>query len=183
MSFMPLRSNNIKFFTLNSFSNNLYALYQKKTDYGLLKGIVCLWNLDSDNKINLFLHEKTIAQKVAKYSQSFIESGTQQTPLLLTYDTTDELPDIAEIVSQTDCILEDEEVGENNNIFKYIIEDKNKEQITKYLQQIQEVYLIDGHHRYEAAKNLAKLNGLRSIVVMLVAKKTYFLMRSIESLK
>lgn len=173
---MPLCFDNIKFSNADFNNNNCYAVYRKSTDYGLLEGIVCLLNLGTNKSIDLFLHEKTIAQKVNKYSKSFVETGTQLTPILLSYDTTNGIPDlIDEVINKIGCISKDVEAYNEVNSFKYIIADEQKEHISKYLQKIKEVYLIDGHHRYEAAKNLAKLSGINTIVVMLVARKKLFL--------
>ena len=172
MCFTPLKSGSIK--SYNIAIDNIYGIYNAETTYGALNGVICLLNIDYDKKINIFLHEHTIDEKVQRYFQSFKHTRVQFTPVLLAYDTSNDIPDLVDIAKALTYSCAKKYCFSYKE-FNITLSNEQCKIVFDYINAIPELYLIDGHHRYEAARNLAKKNGSHTLVVMLVAKKRLLL--------
>ncbi len=168
MYFTPLKSKNIKSYRIAT--NSVYGVYSAETIYGNLNGVICLLNIDQSKKINILLHERTVKEKVQSYFESFMQARVQFTPVLLAYDTYDNIPDLVDVIKAF-ASTSSKKYCFSNKKFSITFSNEQSQIVFDYINAIPELYLIDGHHRYEAAKNLAKKNGSHTLVVMLVAKQ------------
>lgn len=130
--------------------------------------IGCLMLLDVA-KTKIFEHENAEINKVKSYMQNLNATNVQKTPVTIAVKTKEShslLKKLLLDIKATNVpLLVNENNGQTNSIWAI---DKSLNSIVSQLLQQQQLYVIDGHHRYNAIKMNANLGGHSKMLAWIV---------------
>lgn len=119
-------------------------LYQQQFINGLIL------NMQSSDFLTekIVHHEKVYSPKVASFYSQFSLNKIQHTPILLGFSS-DEFDSILNL-----CKTDSQPIKLDKNERIWAVDNKNKHLLDRFLHQLPELLLIDGHHRFHALQAL-----------------------------
>lgn len=125
--------------------NSLYYIVEGGVPY-----IIGMLDLDYLNN-NCRIHEKVIHTKVEKCTEYFKNVCYNSSPIMLSFDSKDSDLNLEEIISECDANLYNNNEGSITQYGK--VHDDIAERVLVSMNNIEKMYILDGHHRTQSYIN------------------------------
>ncbi|KAB1159918.1 DUF1015 domain-containing protein [Tenacibaculum aiptasiae] len=139
-----------------------FYIYQKTTPTNSFCGIIAATSVEDYHNDVIKKHEGTLRERELLFENYLKNTGFNSEPVLLTYPDNDVIESIIKKYQAERAEYEFSTTDKDHHLL-WIVNDKNDiEQITKAFDNVDTLYIADGHHRSTSscllAKNLAKDN-------------------------
>ncbi|WP_272148693.1 DUF1015 domain-containing protein [Tenacibaculum aiptasiae] len=139
-----------------------FYIYQKTTPTNSFCGIIAATSVEDYHNDVIKKHEGTLRERELLFENYLKNTGFNSEPVLLTYPDNDVIESIIKKYQVERAEYEFSTTDKDHHLL-WIVNDKNDiEQITKAFDNVDTLYIADGHHRSTSscllAKNLAKDN-------------------------
>ena len=139
-----------------------FYIYQKTTPTNSFCGIIAATSVEDYHNDVIKKHEGTLRERELLFENYLKNTGFNSEPVLLTYPDNDVIESIIKKYQAERAEYEFSTTDKDHHLL-WIVNDKNDiEQITKAFDNVDTLYIADGHHRSTSscllAKNLAKEN-------------------------
>lgn len=142
----------------HQYHKNALYLYQQKTPKNKFIGIIGGANLEDYINGTIKKHENTLNEKISSLSNYFLNAKINTEPVLIAYNKNNVVDDIINRVSTTLPDLDFNTTDDFNHKIWIIHQEEMLKNLANAFNQINDLYIADGHHRIEAAKTLYQLN-------------------------
>ncbi|WP_420552963.1 DUF1015 domain-containing protein [Tenacibaculum aiptasiae] len=139
-----------------------FYIYQKTTPTNSFCGIIAATSVEDYHNDVIKKHEGTLRERELLFENYLKNTGFNSEPVLLTYPDNDVIESIIKKYQAERAEYEFSTTDKDHHLL-WVVNDKNDiEQITKAFDNVDTLYIADGHHRSTSscllAKNLAKDN-------------------------
>ncbi|MCF2874233.1 MULTISPECIES: DUF1015 domain-containing protein [unclassified Tenacibaculum] len=139
-----------------------FYIYQKTTPTNSFCGIIAATSVEDYHNDVIKKHEGTLRERELLFENYLKNTGFNSEPVLLTYPDNDVIESIIKKYQAERAEYEFSTTDKDHHLL-WIVNDKNDiKQITKAFDNVDTLYIADGHHRSTSscllAKNLAKEN-------------------------
>ncbi|WP_299123590.1 DUF1015 domain-containing protein [uncultured Tenacibaculum sp.] len=139
-----------------------FYIYQKTTPTNSFCGIIAATSVEDYHNDVIKKHEGTLRERELLFENYLKNTGFNSEPVLLTYPDNDVIESIIKKYQTERAEYEFSTTDKDHHLLWVVNEKNDIEQITKAFDNVDTLYIADGHHRSTSscllAKNLAKDN-------------------------
>ena len=136
-------------------------VYQQTKDGNEYLGVIAGASVDEYNNGSIKKHEATITSREEMFTNYLDIVGFNAEPVLLSHRKSEQVDDLLEII----CADRPEYEFTTSDSVKHelwVVKDILKEKLIKAYEEIEAIYIADGHHRSASSARLSKLLNVRN---------------------
>lgn len=134
-----------------------FYIYRQKHEGHTFTGIISSIHVDDYFNGNIKLHEETISRREEIFTEYLQVTGFNSEPVLITYSDNESINKIIEKYTSERAEYEFATTNKDIHYLWLIDNDEDIKSVIKHFEEIENVYIADGHHRSASSANLAKV--------------------------